>query len=359
MIRLVTNILGVFALKDDRIINKKLFSQDPSDIAERLVKIENDVCDEEIHLLKELRKTNVREIFVKNPSRFWGHKLDIEFKEDTEHVDVFRIADEIGADKNEVKDLIAKVNLELTREKLKVVSRDQIVIQAVECLDDIDESINTLIERLREWYSIHYPELDNIVSDHRLYAKLINDLGNKKNFTEGKLKLESNLSTRVSKSVEESLGADFNENDIEAVKSFSDIILNLYEVKEKIEEYIAKIMKETAPNISELAGPVLGARIISLAGGLDRLSILPAGTIQLLGAEDAFFRFLKTKKRPPKHGIIFQLPEIRSSPRNIRGKISRTFAAKLALASRADKFKGSFIGDKLKKDFEKRVQSLK
>ena len=95
------------------------------------------------------------------------------------------------------------------------------------------------------------------------------------------------------------------------------------------------------------------------AGGISRLARLPAGTIQILGAEDAFFTFLKTRKNPPKHGIIFQLPEIRSAPKKDRGKIARTFAAKLAIAVKTDAFKGEFIGDRLRKEFEKRVQSLK
>jgi nucleolar protein 56 len=118
-------------------------------------------------------------------------------------------------------------------------------------------------------------------------------------------------------------------------------------------------MQKTAPNISALAGPLLGARLIKLSNGLKRMAILPSSTIQILGAEDAFFRFLKTGKKPPKHGIIFQYPEIRNAKREIRGKLSRTLASKLAVAAKIDAYKGEFIGDKLNEDFLKRIASLK
>jgi len=91
---------------------------------------------------------------------------------------------------------------------------------------------------------------------------------------------------------------------------------------------------------------------------LSRMSTFPASTIQILGAEDAFFKFLKTGKKPPKHGIIFQLPEIRGAPKKIRGKIARTFAAKVSIAAKVDANKGKFIGNKLKEDFLKKVEKL-
>ena len=118
-------------------------------------------------------------------------------------------------------------------------------------------------------------------------------------------------------------------------------------------------MLEVAPNIRGLVGPLLGARLISLAGGLSRLARLPASTIQVLGAEKALFRALRTGGRPPKHGVIFQYPAIHRSPRWQRGKIARALAAKLAIAARIDAFTGEYKADELKEELEKRIEEIK
>lgn len=118
-------------------------------------------------------------------------------------------------------------------------------------------------------------------------------------------------------------------------------------------------MREVAPNVTELVGPTLGARLLSLAGSLEELSKMPASTIQVLGAEKALFRALKSGSRPPKHGIIFQYPAIHVSPRWQRGKIARALAAKLAIASRIDAYSGRFVGTQLVEQVNKRIEEIK
>ncbi|MEM4706946.1 MAG: hypothetical protein QXW27_05340, partial [Candidatus Methanomethylicaceae archaeon] len=125
------------------------------------------------------------------------------------------------------------------------------------------------------------------------------------------------------------------------------------------EKYIDEVMKEVAPNVRELVGSILGARLIALSGGLEALAKKPASTIQVLGAEKALFRALRTGARPPKHGIIFQSPLIHSSPKWQRGKIARTLAGKLSIAARVDAFGGAFIANKLKKELEERISEIK
>jgi nucleolar protein 56 len=350
MIEINTNVLGAFALKNGRIVRHVPFPDEPEEVAERLIKTENDLCDEELQLVSYLKKTGVKSVSVRNPGRFLGHELGIEFIENKRPTDAGGIASDLGISGKEFAELLSGINLEITRIKLKEVNRDQIVIQAIASMDDLEESINRLMKRLREWYSISFPELDLLVKKHDVYAKIVNsDLGS----------LDPGLVGGINKAKEKTLGIEFSNADRQAVESLSGSILQLYSAGDEIESYIAKIMGEIAPSISALAGPVLGARLIALAGSLERLSILPASTIQVLGAEDAFFRFLKTKKNPPKHGVIFQLPEIRSAPKNLRGKISRTFAAKLAIAAKTDRFRGEFMGDKLREDFLKRIEKLK
>jgi len=130
-------------------------------------------------------------------------------------------------------------------------------------------------------------------------------------------------------------------------------------LRRELTDYISTVMKEVAPNITALVGPLLGARLISLAGSLESLARLPASTIQVLGAEKALFRALRTGGKPPKHGVIFQYPDIHRSPRWQRGKIARALAAKLAIAAKVDAFTGRFIGDKLREELRRRIEEIK
>jgi len=135
-------------------------------------------------------------------------------------------------------------------------------------------------------------------------------------------------------------------------------VLGLYELRENMEKYIDTAMEEVAPNMKALTGALLGARLISLAGGLTNLAKMPASTLQVLGAEKALFRSLKTGTRPPKHGIIFQHPLLHEAKKWQRGKIARALAGKLAIAARTDVFGGRYIGEELKADLEKRVEEI-
>ena len=364
--KLVTNVLGTFVLKDGRIIERVLFSRDPKEIADHLEEIESGCCEAEIQLINKLKKDGISKLEVKNPRRFYSYKSSMdktdmdepgmdksgmdrpsmEFVEDKSPTDLNDIAKQIGVFKAEARELVHSANLELTKKRLRMLEKDQLVIHAINSIDKLDDAINELTEGLQEWYSLHFPEL--LVNDPEEYVRLVHDLGRRENFdpvTFG--------------GTEDSMGVALSDPDIEVIKSFSRSILELYSSRKQIEDYTKKMMEDIAPNISALSGEMLGARLIASAGSLRRLSRLPASTIQLLGAESALFRFLKTKKKPPKHGMIFQLPEIHSSPKKIRGKIARMFAAKFAIAAKIDSFGGEFIGDKLREDFLKKVEVLR
>jgi len=237
-----------------------------------------------------------------------------------------------------------------------------LIIHAVGTLDEIDKFSNILISRLREWYSHHFPELDRLVPDHQLYLKLVSELGSRKNFTESAVKTVGDLpqerAQRIVKAAESSLGAPFDELDLEAIESCVSQIFKLQELREHIAEYVDGLMSQVAPNLRTLVGATVGARLISLAGGLVELSRLPASTIQILGAEKALFRALRTKAKPPKHGVIYQHSSIRTSPKKYRGKIARALAGKIAIAVRVDSMAGEFVGDKLLADFKTRVSNI-
>ncbi|MEB3851873.1 MAG: C/D box methylation guide ribonucleoprotein complex aNOP56 subunit [Desulfurococcales archaeon] len=257
-----------------------------------------------------------------------------------------------------------EAELEYTRRKLRGAAqkRDLLAAQAIRAIDDIDKTVNLFVARLREWYSIHFPELNDLVKDHEMYAKIVAELGRRDEITAErlvKLGFSEERARQIEKAARESIGADLSDFDIEAVQTLAGIITDLYALRRRLADYIEAVMKEVAPNITALVGPLLGARLISLAGGLERLARLPASTIQVLGAEKALFRALRTGGKPPKHGVIFQFPYIHRSPKWQRGKIARALAAKLAIAAKVDAFTGRYIGDKLREELMRRIEEIK
>ncbi|MBW9220416.1 Pre-mRNA processing ribonucleoprotein [Methanothermococcus sp. SCGC AD-155-N22] len=266
---------------------------------------------------------------------------------------------------NSYEEFIEKTNLwttELTKLLMKEASerKDKLIIQTVSALDDLDETLNLFSERLREWYSLYFPEMDKIIKKHELYAKLVSQFLKRENYTRTKLKefLPSKTAKILSKAAKSSMGAELSERDLSIIKEFADQIISLYNLRDKLVKYLEELMEETAPNLTKLAGPSLGARLISLTGGLERLSKLPASTIQVIGAEKALFAHLRLGADPPKHGVIFQHPLIQSSPWWIRGKVARALACKLAVGVRADVF-GNYIADELLEALNKRVEEIK
>ncbi|GBF35815.1 Pre-mRNA processing ribonucleoprotein [Methanofervidicoccus abyssi] len=266
---------------------------------------------------------------------------------------------------NSYKEFIEKTNLwatQLTKLLMKESSerKDKLIIQTVSALDDLDETLNLFSERLREWYSLYFPEMDKIVKKHELYAKLVSQFLKRENYTRTKLKefLPSKTAKTLSKVAKSSMGAELSEEDLSIIKGFADQIISMYNLRDSLLKYLGELMEETAPNLTKLAGVSLGARLISLTGGLERLSKLPASTIQVIGAEKALFAHLRLGADPPKHGVIFQHPLIQSSPWWIRGKIARALACKLAVGVRADVF-GNYIADELLENLNKKVEEIK
>ena len=202
-----------------------------------------------------------------------------------------------------------------------------------------------------------------MIKDHEDFIRALQIIGHRDNVKKEEVLAKLGpIKDKITKFLEGggvSLGANVLPKDIEIIKEVASIALNLYNLNNKLRQYVNEVMGEVAPNLKELIGPVLGARLISLAGGLERLAKLPASTIQLLGAEKALFRALRTGSKPPKHGIIFQHPDIHRSPKWQRGKIARALAGKIAIAARVDYFSGEYIADELKEDLKKRIKEIK
>ena len=217
-------------------------------------------------------------------------------------------------------------------------SPDLHIIQAINSLDEIDKIANALSSRLREWYGLHFPELDNIIDSINGYAQIVmagkresltKQVFEEAGFPETKVEMLSLISSK-------SRGGDISDVNLAIVQSIAKQILDFHDLRKKLEEHVESEMISIAPNLSAILGSAVGARLLGRAGSLKKMASMPASTIQVLGAEKALFRSLKTGSQPPKHGLLFQHAMVHSAPRWQRGKIARAVAAKAVIAARVD-----------------------
>uniref|UniRef100_M4F4V7 Nucleolar protein 58 n=1 Tax=Brassica campestris TaxID=3711 RepID=M4F4V7_BRACM len=228
----------------------------------------------------------------------------------------------------------------LARYKLKFSSDkvDTMIIQAIGLLDDLDKELNTYAMRVREWYGWHFPELAKIISDNILDAKSVKLMGNRINAA--KLDFSEILADEVEAELKEaaviSMGTEVSDLDLMHIRELCDQVLSLAEYRAQLYDYLKSRMNTIAPNLTSLVGELVGARLISHGGSLLNLSKQPGSTIQILGAEKALFRALKTKHATPKYGLIYHASVVGQAAPKHKGKISRSLAAKAALAIRCD-----------------------
>lgn len=373
-IYLVEHVIGSFAFDDaGKLVDYVLNPRELGKIVEMLISNEEkgDPLPSTIELLQKVKPS---EAIIENEAEVsklqnLGIKISAKIhhlgaKEFRQSLAKYALESKYASNENDLYSFLYQVAFEYTRRKLRKAAqkRDLLAIQAIRAIDDIDKSINLFSERLREWYSLHFPELDKMIEDHAQYSRIVSELGYRDNITLESLKdigFNDARANKLAEAAKKSIGADISEDDINSIKELSDTILNLYRIRNDLSEYVESVMKEVAPNVTALVGATLGARLLSIAGSLEELSKMPASTIQVLGAEKALFRALRSGSRPPKHGIIFQFPAIHTSPRWQRGKIARALAAKLAIAARVDAFSGRFIGDQLLDQLNKRIEEIK
>ncbi|MBI5679679.1 MAG: ATP-binding protein [Methanobacterium sp.] len=264
------------------------------------------------------------------------------------------VLEEVGfiESENELREILHNLSLEIVNYKLKEASKaeDMYLIQAINTIDEIDEATGKLIERIREWHMIHFPELIKIRSNEK-YVELIAEYGDRNAIIESGLLEELKIK-------EGSIGADIGGEDLEILQNFANSLKSLQDTKNSLTDYVEGKMNEVAPNLSDLIGPSLGAKLIAHIGSIQKLSMLPSSTIQIMGAEKALFRHKKTGERPPKHGIIYQYPEIRGAKWWLKGKIARVLAGKIAIAVRKDFYSGDFDPN-LKEQLQERLEELK
>ena len=248
--------------------------------------------------------------------------------------------------------------------------QDKPVIQSIALIDLLDKDINSFCMRIKEWFSWHFPELGKIISDNYLYIRIVNLIEQRKKLIENKDELkpkldEITLDPEISKQIIDSalisMGSDISQVDLLNIKYFSDRVDNLIKYREKLSNYLREKTQNLAPNTSALVGETVTARLISHSGSLSTLAKYPASTIQILGAEKALFRALKTRAATPKYGLLYHSSFIGKAKMKNKGKISRYLANKLAMCSRIDAFSkdvSNDYGNELRNQIDERLKYL-
>ena len=356
--------LGVFAYSDaGDLLGYELFPWDVGQAADRLERVLRGEWVEELDSLVGLLEPETVVLEdktlaegVKRFGRGFGVEVVVPNVAGEEiRSGVSTLASLVGKDEKDVWRFFSGVMIELARRKIRKASaeRDKWVMQGVEALDDCDRVLNLLYSRLREWYGLHFPELEGLISDPLRYAEFVVRVGDRS-------RVEECWEDRdVVEAAKRSVGADIEEEDLKVVQMLAKRIVDLFGDRDMLVGYIEDVMVQVAPNLSVVAGPLLGARLISLAGGVGRLAKMPASTVQVLGAEKALFKHLRHGRKPPKHGVIYQYPAIRGSPRKLRGRIARALAGKICIAARCDAYSGVFLGDELEKGLLERIERIK
>ncbi len=314
---LFTNWFGSFLSENGQVVEALLFPKDAVEIARRLAAVQAfEVIPEERALAQG--KENV-EVSEKRLAKLGAYiRQPVPFVAPEQH----------GFEGMLLHDAMLIVAKERAR---AAIGPDVHLIHAIDALDELARQLNYQMERLREWHGAHFPEFSGLVGDERYISMLCEGPGRDR--LAAALGLEG-----------ESLGAEAADVDLAAIKELAMAARGTVEARKSTEEYIRSRSKQLAPNISAVVGELLAARLIALAGGMEKLAKMPSSTVQVLGAEKAFFKHIKTGSRPPKHGVLFQHPLVHRAPYWQRGKVARAMAGKVAIAAKVDFFRGKADG---------------
>lgn len=355
---ITTTSFGFIATDEEfNVVDKFLFEKKQIEILEKIQ--QKQIIEEELELITRLSE-KYDEIIIETIKTKSSYEIDeiekISVEKTTVHGDYIREHfDEVLTqltDANIRKTMNETYN-EITSEKIResIKTNDVMIVETINSLEEIEDTAGKLIERLREWCTPYLPEMEKL-HNHELYSKVIATQTSRENI------INSGILDNTHVSLSENYDVDISESDLEIIKSFANSVYSLYESKNELEEYIDEKIKEVAPNMYDVAGANLAAKLIAHTNGLENLAKLPSSTIQIIGAEKAIFRHLKTGENPPKHGLIFQHPSIRGSNWWVRGKLARAVASKITIAARKDAFSNEYDPN-LKVELDERIEEIK
>ncbi len=306
---IVTNCIGAFVFQNKKVVAKTLF-KNPLDFMNSDI-----VSQHEQQMQKKYPSAKIAKEYV--------------FPEMKEYLQQFQL-----------------ITIEIAKKSCREsVTKQHFVIQAVEAITALDKTINPLIKKLREWYALYCPEAVEGIGNHESFVRLILS------------KTKEELLAEFQRT--ESMGADCSTIDLAPVKAYAKRIQEMYNEKKELESYVEQTMQDIAPNLTAVAGHILAAELLARARSLERLAYMPSSTIQMLGAENALFRYLKKQGRCPRHGVIITHPLLASAKNPVHGRIARKIASAISIAARIDNFRGdSYTGYGLREKLEKDVKKI-
>lgn len=358
--------IGICALEDTNLIYRKQFYNPEIEYSSIIQGEKNYISD----LIPKLR--NYDQVRVNNKNLieiFQQENFEVKLMSDSRQDEINQnkldliIKFGLSDDRDELAGILQKFAINLSSMKVKETSEklDLHLVQAVNTLDEIDEIINTISTRIREWYGLHFPELDYLLQNIITYANIVRDAGSRENITKellSQLEVPEKKIELIQQAISKSQGGDLTVESSESLKILASEVIKLSELRTNLSSTIENLMEILAPNLKNILTAIIGARLIAKAGSLLRLAQMPSSTIQIIGAEKALFRALKTGTRPPKHGLIFQHPSVNSAPKWQRGKIARALSSKIAIAVRIDVYRKGGLDNSLLDKLTKRIETI-
>ncbi len=358
--------IGICALEDTNLIYRKQFYNPEIEYSSIIQGEKNYISD----LIPKLR--NYDQVRVNNKNLieiFQRENIDVKLMSDSRQDEINQnkldliIKFGLSDDRDELAGILQKFAINLSSMKVKETSEklDLHLVQAVNTLDEIDEIINTIGTRIREWYGLHFPELDYLLQNIITYANIVRDAGSRENITKellSQLEVPEKKIELIQQAISKSQGGDLTVESSESLKILASEVIKLSELRTNLSSTVENLMKLLAPNLNNILTAIIGARLIAKAGSLLRLAQMPSSTIQIIGAEKALFRALKTGTRPPKHGLIFQHPSVNSAPKWQRGKIARALSSKIAIAVRIDVYRKGALDNSILDKLTKRIETI-
>lgn len=312
-----TNCIGTFLFSESHEVEDKLMFSDVIAASRKLE--QNEWTDEERRLV----------------SSAGGKILFLGFKKEKIGNVVFtndlKKLDAASRQLQQYEEKIVPAILKIAKSRVKgSVQDDELIIQAASSIKELDRAAGMLSKRLLEWYGLRNPELAASLNDNAAFVRAV-----------------------LEDSGKSEMGAELAQEDVAEMKALAQEVAKLLLLRAKTEKYLEKGMKNVCPNILAVAGAAIGAKLLAGAGSLKRLAMMPASTLQLLGAESAMFKFLRKKsKKMPRFGILHEHKMIAEAAEKGKGKAARLLADKISIAARVDYFKGKFVGDRLLKEIE-------
>jgi nucleolar protein 56 len=358
--------IGICALEDSNLVYKRKFDNPVVEYSSITQSKDNYIID----LISMLR--NYDQVRVNNKNLieiFQRENFDVKLMSDSSQNEInlnkldLIIKFGLSDNKDELAAILQKFAINLSSMKVKETSEklDLHLVQAVNTLDELDEIINTISTRIREWYGLHFPELDYLLQNIITYSNIVRDAGSRKNISKElltQLEVPEKKIEMIQLAISKSQGGDLIVESSESLKILASQVIKLSELRTNLSNTIENLMEKLAPNLKNILTATIGARLIAKAGSLIRLAQMPSSTIQIIGAEKALFRALKTGTRPPKHGLLFQHPSVNSAPKWQRGKIARALSSKIAIAVRIDVYRNASLDNSLLDKLTKRIETI-